>query len=145
MKENELMQWESEYSVGVGEIDSQHRELMNHVNHLISHSVEYSQTGIRSENKKHFVKLAVLTKDYAIKHFKTEEKLLSKTGYDKFDDHRNEHERLTVKMLTITDELKKNKGEMDLFNLTVNFKEWLLSHILLYDIGAKEFFKTGVS
>ena len=142
MNENELIHWESEYSVGVEKIDNQHKELMNLINDLISRSVEQAPMGNRGENKKHFLKISALTRDYTLKHFRTEEKILSNTTYGKFEDHKREHEKLTAKMAAIIDELKNTKGEIDLYNLTVNFKEWLLSHILLFDKEAKEYFRT---
>jgi hypothetical protein len=33
---------------------------------------------------------------------------------------------------------------MDLFNVLVNIKEWLIEHIKSYDIAAKEYFLEGI-
>jgi hemerythrin len=138
MKPIELMHWKSEYSVGVNKLDDQHIELMNQINELISHSIEDVAEG------KHFFEETI---DTAIKrtaiHFETEEDLLKETSYEVFEDHKREHEELMAKVESMKQELKKANSVKDLYNLTVNFKEWFLSHILLYDKEAKDYFKTG--
>jgi hemerythrin len=137
-KKIELMHWEQAYSVGVSEIDYQHLELMYQINELISHSIENV-----NEGKKFFQEtMEAVIKQSAI-HFETEENLLSKTDYEVFEDHKKEHEDLMAKVENLRQELEKVKEERDLYNLTISFREWFLSHILLYDKEAMDSFKTG--
>ena len=128
MKPIELLHWESEYSVGVTEIDAQHFELMDQINKLISYSAENL-----AEGKKVFRETLEAVIEMSAVHFKTEENMLSKTDYDVFDDHKKEHDELMAKTESMKDELKKIQSVTGLYNLTVSFREWFLSHILLYD------------
>ena len=131
----ELMHWKSEYSVGVQEIDDQHIDLMNQINELISHSIENLAEG------KHFFEntMEAVIKRTAT-HFETEEELLQKTDNEVFEDHKREHKELMAKAESLKQELKKAGSVKDLYNLAVSFKEWFLSHILLYDREAKDSF-----
>jgi hemerythrin len=45
-----------------------------------------------------------------------------------------------AKAKSMKQELKKAESVRDLYNLAVSFKEWFLSHILLYDKEAKDSF-----
>ena len=136
MHKIELVHWESEYSVGAAEIDSQHKDLVELINELISHSAQ-SQSGWKKKFEKSIKSIAA----HSSLHFKTEEEILSKTEYKNFADHKKEHERLTGKLKHIINELDNIKWEVELYTLTVSFKEWFLSHILLYDKEAKDYFK----
>ena len=135
MKSIELMHWKSEYSVGVQEIDDQHIELMNQINELISYSIENLAEG------KHFFEktMEAVIKRSAI-HFETEESLLQKTDNEVLEDHKKEHKELMAKAKSMKRELKKAESVRELYNLAVSFKEWFLSHILLYDKEAKDSF-----
>ena len=137
MKAAELLQWEIEYAVGEAEVDAQHKELMYLINDLINHS-----TGSLAEGKKYFAEKGPMIGEHAITHFETEEKLLIKTSYKNLEDHKKEHENLTSKIVTIQNKLSSSE-DVNLFNLTVIFREWFLTHILLYDIEAKDFFRIG--
>ena len=134
----QVLQWESEFSVGVEKIDDQHKEIMDLVNNLTGRSIQS-----RAGWKKQFERIIKVLADQALIHFQTEEELLSKTGYAGFDDHKKEHERLKAKLTHILNELDNIKWDVELFTLTTSFKEWFLSHILLYDKEAKDYFIAG--
>jgi len=131
--------WNKEYSIDVLEIDLQHKELMNLVNNSISHCL-----GSAKSEKKYFDKIVNESIKFLEKHFSTEEQIFDRTGYDKKEEHKKEHETIFNKMTAISNDLKDDKKEMDLFTLITNLKEWLLSHILAYDKTAKEYFKEGI-
>ena len=138
MKPVDLVRWELEYSVDVIEIDAQHRELMNMVNDMIHHSTE------SPAKTKAYLEKAIYTAGSSLaKHFDTEERILNRTNYDKLVDHKKEHENLTSKVKAIFYELGSNSQDIALYDLTVTLKEYFLSHILLYDKAAMEFFKAG--
>ena len=134
----ERVSWEYEYSVGVIEIDAQHKELMNMVNDLIGHS-----TDTKAERMMFFQKATERAYYHLVKHFDTEERVLSKTDYEKMTDHKKEHENLKAKIKAIRSELGNNNEDAAMNNLTITLKEYFLSHILLYDKEAKQFFQSG--
>ena len=134
----EQMHWESEYSVGVKEIDDQHIELMEKINDLISRSINNPDDGVRC-----FEEMMNAVIERSEIHFRTEENLLQKTDYKVFEDHKKEHDELMAKVESIKSEIKKMKVKSDLYNLTTSFREWFLSHILLYDKEARDSLKAG--
>ena len=134
----DLANWESEYSLGVAEIDAHHQELLNFVNDLINNSAE-SQIG----RSIYFKKIIDAIINHMTHYFGTEEKILANTKYEKLTDHKKEHERITEKIIKIRSEIGNEKEEMALYNLTVTLKEYFLSHILLYDKEARDFFREG--
>jgi hemerythrin len=130
--------WEKEYSVDVLEIDTQHKELMTLINNSINNC-----TGNSIKEREYFDKAIDMEINFMTEHFKTEEKILEKTQYEKYEEHKKEHEVFLKKIKKLAEEVKEGKKELNLFDLTLYIKEWLLSHILLYDKGAKEYFKEG--
>ena len=138
MEVTERFNWDIEYSVGVAEIDNQHKELMKLVNNLISHSSD-----TKTERKLFFHKVIEIANNRLANHFDTEERVLSRTSYEKLTDHKKEHENLTSRVKAIRSEVGSNNEDLALYDLTLILKEYFLSHILLYDKEAKDFFKTG--
>jgi len=138
MKTIERVTWEYEYSVGVVEIDNQHKELMNLVNDLINHS-----TDEKNERKPYLLKAVETASSHLAKHFDTEERVLGKTDYEKMAEHKKEHENLVAKVKAVKNELGNNNEDTVMYNLSITMKEYFLSHILLYDKEAGKYFKTG--
>jgi len=136
---NEFINRDSDFSVGVTEIDTQHQELLGLVNELIDHSQKKQMGGTI-----YFKKIIDAVINHVTHHFASEEMILSKTDYGNFPDHKMEHDKLIQKIIFIRSEFGNEKGDMALFNLTVALKEYFLSHVLLYDKDAGKFFAEGV-
>jgi hemerythrin len=134
----ELIVWNKEYSVDVHEIDIQHREIMTLINHTINHC-----TGDPAEERKYFDKVINTTIQYLSNHFETEEKILCKTKYETYEEHKKEHDIFLKKVKGIREDIKEGKKKLNLFEFAVYLKEWALSHILSYDKGAEKYFKEG--
>jgi hemerythrin-like metal-binding protein len=134
----EYIKWDKEYSVDVPEIDTQHKELMNIINHFIRNC-----TGDMAAEKAFFDKIIDIGIKEIERHFNTEEKILDKTKYGKLEEHKAEHKIFLNKLKTIVNEIKEGKREINLTEMTINVKEWLLTHIIAYDKEAKEYFKGG--
>lgn len=124
--------------MGIAEIDNQHKELMSYINYLISLSTEYCPA-----NRNYSQKKADAAMKQMVKHFETEENLLSMARYERLDAHKKEHENLMDKAIEIMEEVKNTNRVTDLYCPAVTLKEWILSHFLLYDKAAKEHFAKG--
>jgi hemerythrin len=132
----ELIVWNREYSLDVPGIDIQHREIMTLINHTISHC-----TGNPVEEKNYFDKVINTTIQYLSDHFETEERILSKTKYENYEEHKKEHDAFLKKVKVIREDVQEGKKKLNLFEFAVYFKEWVLSHILSYDKRAEKYFK----
>ena len=82
-----LIKWNDEFSVGIEEVDHEHREMIELINGL--HDV--MQVGADQVQV-----VELLGEIYAqiSAHFALEEKMMRDTGYDGFADHKEDHDHL---------------------------------------------------
>ena len=134
MNKIKFVEWDNKYSIGVPEIDRQHKRLMEILNDTIKHS-----NGVKIDERKYFNKTKNKAVKYLKKHFDTEEKILSRTSYKKLEEHKAEHKKFFDEIIKTNEEIDKNVREIDLFNSTAYIKEWLLNHIKNYDKKADKY------
>jgi hemerythrin len=131
----DFVELDKEYSLGVPELDKQHKELARQLNEAIKHC-----TGKKADEKKFFDKNTRNSIDFLKNHFETEEKLLRKTKYDGFSKHKSEHKEMLKKLKKMNDDIEKNRVELNLFYVTAFIKEMVVKHIRTCDMGAKKYF-----
>jgi hemerythrin len=127
-----------EYSLGVPEIDNQHKELANQLNNAIKHC-----TGKKTDEKIFYEKHMRKSIDFLRNHFETEEKILCKTKDENFHKHKSDHKKILEEIIKMNDDIKKNKMELNLFYVTAFIKERIMKHLKTYDLSAKIFFIEG--
>lgn len=117
-----LIDWSDDlYSVKVAEIDNQHKKLVDIINKLHSSMASGSSNDVLSTIFHELI-------DYTISHFKYEEGLLARNGYESLEAHKREHEKFVNKIL----EYKRDFNEGKLFvgiNVMKFLSDWLLTHI----------------
>ncbi len=132
-----LIEWKDEYSVGVQQIDVQHKRLFEILN-------EFYDDIMAIRGQEVLQKVVNDLSEYAVIHFKTEEDIMTKIGYPDYDAHKKEHETFVQKVI----DLQKNlQGGGFVLSIDVlNFlKDWLVHHILKVDKQYTEFFhKHGI-
>lgn len=116
-----LLNWSDNYSVGVKEIDSQHKKLVELINNL--------HDGMKQGKGKEILG-TVLNElaSYTVYHFGFEEKLFDKYGYPETIVHKRQHADLVAQVKKLV-ESYNNGGSvlsMDLMNF---LKDWLTQHI----------------
>jgi hemerythrin len=134
----DFIEWGYEYSLGVPEIDSQHKKLVDQLNDTIKHC-----TGKKTDERLFFDNNMKKTIDFLEYHFETEEKILCKTGYENFNKHKTEHKKILEELIKMNDDIEKNKVELDLFYVTAYIKERVTKHIKIYDLSARKYFVEG--
>ena len=134
MNKIKFVEWDNKYSIGVPEIDKQHKRLMEILNDTIKHS-----NGVKIDERKYFNKTKNKAVKYLKKHFETEEKILSKTNYEKLEEHKAEHKKFLDEIIKTNEEIDKNIREVNLFISTAYIKEWLLNHIKNFDKKADKY------
>jgi hemerythrin len=116
-----LMQWDESFSVGVGEIDTQHKNLVSYLNDL-----HFAM----SQGKGNSILQSLLTRlvAYAQLHFTTEEKYMQRWNYPGYVHHKGEHETFVKKVGDF-----KTKFESGLTALSIEIlsflKDWVANHI----------------
>ena len=134
MNKTKYVEWDSQFSIGMPEIDKQHKKLMKMLNETVKHS-----NGNRIDERKYFDKTARKAAEFLKKHFETEEKILSKTKYEKLEEHKAEHRKFYEEIRKSNEEIENNIRDVNLFNSTAFIKEWLLNHIKNYDKKADKY------
>ncbi len=115
-----LIEWSRSYSVGVTQMDNEHKRLIDIINNLYA--------AMRS-GRSHEAIGSVLDEliDYTKTHFAHEESLMQKTGYEGFDTQKRSHVELVNQALEIQ---KKFRNGTALGQEVMTFlKNWLINHI----------------
>jgi hemerythrin len=115
--------WTDELSVGVNEMDDQHKVLIDKINKLVVDLNDDSPNAYSD-----FQELA----GYVVKHFEDEEAFTDKCAYPGLDTHKVIHKQLLEKVGSFDSSIKD--GSVDKFALMNFLKMWLCSHIMGIDM-----------
>lgn len=129
-----IMQWDTSLSVGVAEMDAQHKKLIAMINDL--------DDAMRQGKGKDIVgKIINELIAYTRSHFATEEKYFAQFAYPETDAHKAEHVAFTKKV----GEFKAgfDKGGLGLTIQVMTFlSDWLKNHIMVVDKKYGPFFNS---
>lgn len=117
--------WSEAYATGVGEIDAQHRELLEQVDRLLG-AIERDAAAVG--------RLLDFLGDYALSHFEMEERLMERHGFPHAEAHREAHAGFVrafgrIRFDYDLDGLTEGMVEL----ITGWLVEWLKGHILDMD------------
>jgi len=120
-----LIQWKEEFSVGVGSVDLEHRELIEMINDLHS---------LMGEGAGHDRVVASLGDIYAqiSAHFALEEKFMRDSNYPDYAPHKDNHERLLDELRDIMDRVEDD-GSFDEDRLSRELERWFTEHFKTHD------------
>ena len=117
-----LFPWSDTFSVKIGIIDMQHKNLVNFINEL-------HQAMVEGHGKEQLGKILANLIKYTQIHFKTEESYLATHQYPDYVNHKSEHDQLTKTVQDFQSKFQKN--EVGLTIEVMDFlKNWLSKHIL---------------
>lgn len=122
--------WDENLSVGIAELDSDHRDLLAILNDFFSSY--YAGQGVVALD-------GILAKliEHSKHHFDKEESLLEEHGYPSLSQHVNEHRKLIGQMERLEKSLR-TETTPSLSNDTLKFLDgWLTDHIMGTDMGYK--------
>jgi hemerythrin len=117
-----FVEWSNELSVGIEEIDSQHKVLVD----LLNEVHEAIQQGRTVEVTKSIIDRL---DEYTRVHFAVEESLLRILHYQDYDRHKEDHDKLIAQLGDLRTKLDKGKGSIG-FELVFFLKGWLTKHIM---------------
>ncbi len=121
-----IMIWNQSYSVGVSELDEQHKSLIRMINEMhYAMNQDKGQEAISSIVEQMF--------DYMEDHFTTEEGYMQQYGYLGLQAHQGEHEEFRAKAMDLKERV--SSGEFVLSFEVVQFlSDWLQNHIMVTDM-----------
>jgi hemerythrin len=123
---------------GVSAIDEQHKELINRINAVVS-------MGTKSVSKEEIEETLNMLSDYVKKHFNDEETLQRKSGYPKYDTHRQLHQQYISEIQRLKSEYVKNGPTVQItLQINKSIIEWIVKHIKNVDVELGKFLKSKV-
>jgi len=119
--------WSNSYSMGIKEIDDQHKGLLDFVNDLFSHA-----SANEAEEREYFKSVIQQAVEYVKVHFATEEKFMIATKFPGYVEHKKKHEEFIIMVLKSVKDFEAGK-RLTLTNFGYFLKDWVLSHIAVMD------------
>ena len=119
------LQWRDEFSVGIAEVDHEHRELIELINEL----QQDLQAG--SDTQKIVRSLGEIYAQIAA-HFALEEKMMRTNRYPAYAEHKEDHETLLDDLRDIMDGVEDD-GNLDEAQLNVDLNRWFSDHFRTHD------------
>ena len=126
------MEWSENLSVGVEEIDEQHKELIHRVN-------EFYMAIKQNKSKEEALRILKYLSSYVVVNFADDERLQVKYNYPGYLEHKKIHTEFikSVKELTASVE-QEGVNSMTFMSIGATLSNWLVTHISQQDkkIGA---------
>jgi len=113
--------WDEKYSVGVRELDTQHKVLIGLLNELF----DAMQNGKANEVLGGIISKLV---NYTKTHFSTEERYMEQYDYPELAAQKREHNAFTEKVTSFKNDFDAGKVAMSV-SITSFLKNWLADHI----------------
>jgi len=120
-----LIEWKEQYSLGVAEVDHEHRELIALVNAL------YERLGQAKSDADVAEFLGELYARISA-HFALEERLMRDNSYDEYADHKADHERLLDGIRDLMDDYEDGVY-VDVERFGKRLDEWFSEHFRTRD------------
>lgn len=126
-----FIEWNDKLKTGLPIIDEQHQDLVVMLNRL----------GRLKCGKESFLETFSELEDYSNIHFKTEEDLMIKTNYPRYEEHKHYHEKLKQIIKDIGIEINKNNFDHFGEKLHDFAQDWIINHYSTEDICLVEYIK----
>jgi len=132
-----LIEWQEDLSIGILEIDIQHKLLFEKVNSFL----EACQSQADSDTVH---RLFWFLEAYAITHFNDEEKLMLRISYPDYLPHRKMHLEFVSEVAKIKEHLRiGGPTERLVSSMTTFISRWLIQHISVTDRAIGRFVNNG--
>lgn len=116
-------EWTPEMSVGIGDIDVQHRKMIRKIN-------EISEAVDAGKSKEDIIEAIKFFEVYSEEHFTTEEGFMNLYRYPELENHRKEHKQILQDMAQVR--IKFGEGKVTaqaVFEESRKVSEWFVIHM----------------
>ncbi|MEO5333689.1 MAG: bacteriohemerythrin [Magnetococcus sp. YQC-5] len=118
--------WKHHLSVGVADVDDDHKKLIKMINRLFGATLS-SQPGAVLQGV-----LDELT-DYVVRHFAREEDYMLRLGFSDYQAHKEDHHRLIESVGVFTEQILSGVAFNIKDQIEHILRDWLVTHIQVYD------------
>ena len=122
---SKFVQWTSNMDLGINDIDSQHRLLVDYINDLYSAMTNH-------RNAQEMLNILHKLRDYTSTHFRDEEKHFVHTDYPATKEHLQIHREFEAKVNEVEQGIKRGTITLSM-DLLSFLKDWLVQHIMGMD------------
>lgn len=122
---SKFVEWSGELSVGIEEIDAQHRVLVGLLNRI--HEAIQQRHGTEVTRQ-----IVDQLGEYTRIHFAVEESLMRILHYPEYEQHKDEHDKLIEQLNVLRCKLEEGKASVS-YELAHFLKVWLTKHIMESD------------
>lgn len=129
LQQTKLIEWRPEFDVGVKEVNRQHQRLISIANEL-------HRLSQRDDHELGVKRVIAALANYTQTHFRYEELLLERHGYDDLAEHKRKHKALINDVLEFG--RRVDRGEPVVDELLEFVKNWLINHILKSDMAYRD-------
>lgn len=128
------VEWQESLSIGVLEVDIQHRLLFDKFNSFLTAHQANTESG------EGLFRLFWFLEAYAMTHFKDEEKLMQQVGFPDYLRHRELHQAFAAEIGRLKERLQKEGATQSLVSTMTTFiTGWLVNHISTMDRAIGQF------
>lgn len=117
-----IPEWREEFSIGVAEIDAQHRQLLEQMRRLSDR--------VRSGSHVEVNEVLDFLGRYVVNHFRDEERLMRDSHYPFLEQHVHEHRTFQTYYLKLREEIENGNSDPTYINFRIQLLlvDWLINH-----------------
>lgn len=132
-----IFKWDSKLESGIELIDSQHKEILAHVNAFLI-AYKCGETHKKTQECLDFLK------NYILYHFQSEEAFQVDCGYPGYRDHQARHSYLATQVKFHTVNIESSDFSLDSVKAFYDFmNSWIIDHILVEDMAFVSYYKNS--
>ncbi len=129
------MPWSSNLSIGVPQIDAQHKTLVEKADKLF-------EAGKNNQAKEYVGELLAFLEDYTKKHFADEEKYMLSINYPGYSEQKTAHTEFIRQLAKLRSDYAASGGNLlVILNANQLVVQWLTQHISTMDKKIAQFTK----
>lgn len=124
-----MFKWDEKYSIGIEDIDEQHKGLFEIGNWL-------NELNLSELKNDHYIEVMIIINEllvYSNDHFKDEEAYMKQVKYPKLEDHIKIHQRFIDYVASFDFEVLYEQGEVMIESLFTFINRWIVQHIMNED------------
>ena len=130
-----LKTWTDDYALGIQAIDEQHKGFFEACHRLYD-------AILNCEGEKMVEESVAFLRDYASRHFQTEESFMAKHAYPHLEQHKKLHTEFLEVLDSLMDELELFGPSQHLADRALEIsQEWLINHIIEEDTRYAQYIK----
>lgn len=121
-----MITWREEFSIGVKEIDEQHKQLFD----IANRAYKLLKDEMRDDKYDGIIAVIEELKEYTVYHFNYEQEYMIKIGYKKFLSHKVLHDDFVEKIYGVNINKIDEDQQQYLLDILEFVVKWIEGHIL---------------